>query len=159
MTVSNGEIQGHGFDRFSGEIDATRMEISGTRLAVSRGAMTLSGSASLTARDGSFDDAGVTGQLELRNAPVGELAREAGSTVEIAGTGSASVRLAGSVRRPEADLTLDIQRPAAFGEQIDRVRADAHYRPGRAGYRQRDRQGRNVRAAIQRELPASRRTI
>jgi translocation and assembly module TamB len=25
---------------------------------------------------------------------------------------------------------MDIQRPAAFGEQIDRLRADAHYRPG-----------------------------
>jgi translocation and assembly module TamB len=130
VTVSNGEIQGHGFDRFSGEIDATRMEVSGTRLAVSRGAMTVSGSAALTARAGSFDDGGMTGQLELRNAAVGELAREAGSTVEITGTGSASVRLAGSVRRPEADVTLDIQRPAAFGEQIDRVRANAQYMPG-----------------------------
>jgi translocation and assembly module TamB len=130
LTASNGEIQGYGFDRFSGEIDATRMEVSGTRLAISRGAMTVSGSASLTAREGSFDDAGVTGQFELRNAAVGELAREAGSTVEIAGTGSASVRLTGSIRKPEANLTLDIQRPAAFGEQIDRLRADAHYRPG-----------------------------
>jgi translocation and assembly module TamB len=130
VTVSNGEIQGHGFDRFSGELDATRMAISGTRLTVIRGAMTLSGSASLTARAGSFDDAGVTGQLELRNAPVGELVREAGSTVEIAGTASASVRLTGSIGKPEANLTIDIQRPSGFGEQIDRVRAEAHYMPG-----------------------------
>ena len=130
VTVSNGAIQGHGFDRFSGEIDATRMEINGTRLAVSRGGMTVSGTASLSAREGSFEDAGVTGQLELRNAAVGELAREAGSTVEIMGTGSASVRLTGSIRKPEADLTMDIQRPAALGEQLDRVRADAHYRLG-----------------------------
>jgi len=130
ITVSNGTIQGHGFGQFSGEIDATRMTISGTRLTASRGLMTLTGSASLTARAGSFDDAGVAGQLELRNAPVGELAREAGSTAEIMGTGSASVRLTGSIRKPEANLTMDIQRPAAFGEQIDRVRADAHYLPG-----------------------------
>ena len=92
--------------------------------------MTVSGSASLTAREGSFDDAGVTAQFDLRNAPVGELAREAGSTVEITGTGSASVRVAGSIRQPEANLTMDIQQPAAFGEQLDRLRADAHYRPG-----------------------------
>ena len=130
VTVSNGEIQGHGFERFSGEIDATRMEISGTRLALSRGATTLSGTASLKAREGGFDDAGLSGQLDLRNASLGELAREAGSTVEVAGTGSASVRLGGSIRRPEAELALDIQRLAALGEQIDRVRADAHYRPG-----------------------------
>ena len=130
VTVSNGEIQGHGFDRFSGEIDASRMELNGTRLAVSRGGMTVSGSASLMARAGSFDDAGVTGQLDLRNAAVGELAREAGSTVEIVGTGSATVRLAGSIRKPEANVSVDIQRPSAFGEQIDRLRADAHYMPG-----------------------------
>jgi translocation and assembly module TamB len=130
VTVSNGAIQGHGFDRFTGEIDATRQAISGTRLTVSRGGTTVSGAARLTARAGSFDDPGVAGQFDLRNASVGDLAREAGSTVEIMGTGSASVHVAGTVKRPEAELTLDIQKPAAFGEQLDRVRADLRYRPG-----------------------------
>ncbi len=130
VTVSNGEIQGHGFDRFSGELDATRMEISGTRLAVTRGGMTASGTVRLTARGGGFDDASVAAQFDLRNAPVGELAREAGSTTEVMGTGSASVHVAGTLKRPEAELTLDIQKPAAFGEQIDRLRADARYLPG-----------------------------
>jgi len=130
VTVSNGEIQGHGFDRFSGEIDATRREISGTRLALSRGAMTASGAASLKAREGKFEDAAVSAQFDLSNAPVGELVREAGGTVELTGTGSASIRLTGSIRKPEANLTLDIQRPAAFGEQIDRVRAAVRYLSG-----------------------------
>jgi translocation and assembly module TamB len=130
VTVSNGEIQGHGFDRFSGEIDATRREISGTRLALSRGAMTVSGTAGLQAREGSFEDAGLSGQLDLRNAPIGELVREAGSTAEITGTGSSSIRLTGSIRKPEANLTMDIQRPSAFGEQIDRLRTDVRYVPG-----------------------------
>ena len=87
VTVSNGEIQGHGFDHFSGDIDATRMQIGGTQLAVSRGAMTVAGSAHLTAREGSFDDAGLTGQFELRNAPVGDLMKEAGSKFDLTGTG------------------------------------------------------------------------
>ncbi|HEV8412503.1 MAG TPA: translocation/assembly module TamB domain-containing protein [Bryobacteraceae bacterium] len=130
VTVANGMIQGHGFDRFTGEIDATRQEINGTRLAVSRGAMTASGAASLKARQGSFDDPSVAAQLDLRNVPLGDLAREAGGTVEIMGTGSANVHVAGTFQRPEAELTLDIQKPAAFGEQADRVRADARYRPG-----------------------------
>ena len=46
------------------------------------------------------------------------------------GTGSASGSIAGSIRRPELQVALDIQQPAAFGEQIDRVRADARYRLG-----------------------------
>jgi translocation and assembly module TamB len=130
VTVNNGEIQGYGFERFSGELDATRTDISGARLAISHGAMTVSGSARVTARQGSFDDPTVSGQFEVINAPVAELAKEAGSTVEVMGTGSASVRLAGTARRPEFETTLDIQRLAAFGERIDRLRADAHYRPG-----------------------------
>ena len=130
VTVSNGEIQGYQFDRFTGEIDATRMEISGTRLTAVRGAMNVTGSARLTARDGSFDDAGIAGQLELRNAALAELAKEAGNTVAIEGTASANIRLSGSVRQPDLGLALDIQRPQAFGEHVDRVRADAHYRPG-----------------------------
>ena len=130
VTVSNGEIQGRRFDRFAGEIDATRAEISGTRLIASRGSMTLAGSARLTARDGKFDDAAIAGQLELRNAALAELAREAGSSIEITGTGSANIRLAGSVRQPDLALALDIQGPQAFGEHVDRVRADARYRPG-----------------------------
>jgi len=130
VTVSNGVIQGHGFDRFTGEIDATRQEISGSRLTISRGAMTASGTASLKARQGSFDDPGVEAQFDLRNASVGELAKELGSTVEITGTGSARGHVGGSLRRPEAELTLDIEKPAGLGEQIDRVHADARYRLG-----------------------------
>jgi translocation and assembly module TamB len=130
VTISNGVIQGHAFDRFTGDIDATRMEINGTRLGISRGAATATGAVRLTAREGAFADPGVAAQLDLKNASLGELAREFGSKVEIAGTGSASVHVAGSLRRPEAELTLDIQKPAAFGEQLDRLRAEARYRPG-----------------------------
>jgi translocation and assembly module TamB len=130
VTVSNGVIQGHGFDQFSGEIDATRQEISGTKLTVSRGAMIASGAATLKAREGSFDDPSVAAQFELKNASVNELVREAGSTVEVLGTGSATVHVAGTLRRPEAELALDVQKPAAYGEQVDRVRADVRYRLG-----------------------------
>jgi len=130
VTVSNGEIQGYVFDRFNGELDATEKEISGTRLTVSRNGMTASGSLRLTAREGSFEDAGITGQFDLRNASVAELAREAGSAVQITGTGSATGSIAGSIRRPDLQVALNIQQPAAFGEQLDRVRADARYRLG-----------------------------
>ena len=130
VTVSNGVIQGFGFDRFDGEIDATRMEIGATRLTVSRNGVSATGSVHLAARQGSFEDAGITGLFDLRNASVAELAREAGSTVQMTGTGSASGRITGSIRQPDLQAALDIQQPAAFGERIDRVRADARYRLG-----------------------------
>jgi len=130
VTISNGVIQGEGFDRFTGEIDATRQEINGTRLVISRGAMTASGMVNLKAREGSFDDPSLDAQFDLKNASVGELVKELGSSVEITGTGSVSGHVGGSLRRPEAQLTLDIEKPAALGEQIDRVHADARYRLG-----------------------------
>jgi translocation and assembly module TamB len=71
----------------------------------------------------------LTAQFDLRNAALGDLVKEAGGTLEVTGTGSASGRVTGSVRRPEAQLALDVQKGAAFGEQIDRLRADAHYLP------------------------------
>ncbi|HEY2845886.1 MAG TPA: translocation/assembly module TamB domain-containing protein, partial [Bryobacteraceae bacterium] len=130
VTVNNGEIQGYAFDRFSGDIDATRTAIAGTQLAAARGAMTVSGSGGVAAREGSFADGTVSGQVNVQNAPIADLAKEAGSSVAVTGTGSASVRVAGTVQRPEIDMTLDVQRPAAFGEKLDRVRAEARYRPG-----------------------------
>ena len=132
VTASNGEIQGHGFDRFSGDVDATHMAISGTRLTLSPRRDDSLGSASLTANAGNFDDAGISGQLELRNAPLGELVREAG---QHGGNRRVLARQRfvwldrSRSRRPESD-SLDIQRPAAFGEQIDRLRVDANYMPG-----------------------------
>src|SRR4029078_196953 len=105
VTVSNGEVQGYGFERFSGKIDATRREIKGTRLAISHGAMTVAGSADVIAREGKFDDPAVTGQFDVRNAVLADLLKEAGSTMAVTGTGSANVRLAGTARRPELDVT------------------------------------------------------
>src|SRR5579862_5541530 len=128
-TVSNGEIQGHGFDRFTGEIEADGSRIQANQLVLARGPTEITGSATLTAKQGVFDDAAVTAQLNIRNASLADLAHEAGSSAEITGTGSATVTLTGTVTRPDAEIALDVQNPAAFGEQIDRLRATVHYTP------------------------------
>ena len=92
VTVSNGEVQGHPFDRFAGEIDATLREIQANQVILARGPTEVTGTAKLTARAGSFEDAAVASRLTVRNVAVGDLVREAGSALAISGTGSSPRR-------------------------------------------------------------------
>src|SRR6185503_1884535 len=59
-----------------------------------------------------------------------DLLRQAGSTLQATGTAAATVRISGSVERPEANITLDVVNPEAFGEKIERLRAEVRYLPG-----------------------------
>ena len=129
VSVTNASVAGHSFDRFSAAITATRDAVAASRFTLSRGPTEATGSASVTARGGSFEDAALSGQGSLRNVNLAELAKEAGSTVEVMGTASATVRVSGSVRAPEAEIDLDARKLAALGEQIDRLRATARLAP------------------------------
>src|ERR1019366_9604570 len=40
---------------------------------------------------------------------------------------AATVRLSGSVKQPEAEGGLQVEKPAAYGEQADRLRANVRY--------------------------------
>ncbi len=125
-SATNGQVEGHAFDRFAATLDATNNAISATRFTLARGATDVSGDATITAREGKFDDASLAGQFTARNLNLAEIVKEAGSTFTVTGTASATIRASGTVMQPEADVTLDVQKPAAFGEQADRIRANVH---------------------------------
>jgi translocation and assembly module TamB len=122
--VTNGSVQGHGFDKFNATLDVTEGTITASSFTISRAMTEANGSATVAAGNGSFDDATVTAQVNLRNARLNELAKEAGSTLEVMGTASAAVRVSGSVREPQAAITLDVQQPSALGEHAGRLRAN-----------------------------------
>ena len=123
VEVVNGSVEGHGFDRFTAGADLSRSQIVASSFVLTRGVTEATGDATLTARQDSFDDAAVTAQVNVRNANLEELLKEAGSTVSAKGTASAGVRVSGSLGEPQADVALDVARPEAFGEAMDRVRA------------------------------------
>jgi translocation and assembly module TamB len=129
VTGSNGIVEGHPFERFSATLNATPDSIAASKFNLGRGALELSGNASIAARNGSFDDAAISSQATIRNANLQELTKEFGAGIEVAGTGSATVQLSGSIRTPQAEVVLDAQKPAAFGEQLDRLRAKIHITP------------------------------
>ena len=137
-----GSVEGHAFDRFTAGVDLARSQIVASGFVLSRGATEASGSATFTAPQGQvakatvaagpvngqtvvvqFDDAAVAAQFNVRNANLEELLKEFGSAVSAKGTASAGVRVSGFVREPQAEITLDVIKPEAFGESMDRVRA------------------------------------
>jgi translocation and assembly module TamB len=131
VTIAGAIVEGHSVDRISATLDGTRHQINFAQLTVSRGATQLNGSASIAERNGSLDDAAISAQLTVANAQLGELlpefAKELKLDTPITGTATATVRLSGTVRQPEADIAAQIEKVTAFGEQVDRLTANVKY--------------------------------
>jgi translocation and assembly module TamB len=125
--VTNAVYDGHLIPSFTGSVTADSREIRVDKLVLDRGATRVEGQLVLTARNGAFEDAGIAGQLTLRNASVAELTKEFQAGVEVAGTASGTFRIAGTLRKPEAQGTLQVDKPVGFGEQIDRLTATLRY--------------------------------
>lgn len=122
LTISSASVQGHAFDRFSGEIRADRNSVRIEKAMLARGATVIEGSAEKTG------DA-IAAQVSIRGAQLSEIVKEAGSSFEISGTASGTAQVSGSLKRPQAEISAEILNLAAFGEQLDRVRAKVHYSP------------------------------
>jgi translocation and assembly module TamB len=123
VEIVNGSVQGHAFDRFTSGADLSLSQLVASGVVLSRGATEASGSATFTAHQDGFTDPSVDAQFNLRNANLEELLKEAQSPVSAKGTASAGVRVSGTLNEPAADVTLDVAKPEAFGEALDRVRA------------------------------------
>jgi translocation and assembly module TamB len=139
LTLTSAAIEGHGFDRFSAEIDATRHEIQLTRAIITRGNTQIEGTGSIATRNHenldseSFNNAAISAQLRVRNASLSDAAGEFGNpwmvSTGVAGTAAATVRLSGSMGQPEAEIAVQIENPTAFGERFDGLRADIRTSP------------------------------
>lgn len=134
VAVNSARWDGHAFDRFTSDVEAGLHSVTLQRLMLSRGATAIEGSAGIAAgfgnfKDGKFEDGALAAQLSVRNASLAELAKEAGVTTAVAGTATATLRVSGTMRRPEAEIGLQVDQPSAFGEQADRLRANLRYAP------------------------------
>ena len=122
LSISSATFQGHAFDRFSGEIHATRRSVRVENATLSRGATVIEGS-------GETDGDAISGQFSIRGAQLAELAKETGSTFEIDGTAQGSARVWGTIARPQAEISGDVVNLTGLGEHIDNVRATVRYSP------------------------------
>jgi translocation and assembly module TamB len=130
-SVTNGVVtvgkDAHPFDSFTATLDADRKDVHVSAFTLTRGATSIDGQAGISARNGSFEDAAIDSKLNVHNAQLAELLKEAGSKLDVTGAATANVHLFGSVKKPVADVTAQVEKLAAFDEQIDRVSAKVHY--------------------------------
>ncbi len=114
------------FDRFNGDVEASRSFVCLQHAEIARGATEVTGSVELAPPS---EDGTIAGQLTVRNAQIAEVAKEAGIATTIAGAAGATIRFTGPIKRPNAEIALQVDKPAGFGEQLDRLRADVRYSP------------------------------
>jgi translocation and assembly module TamB len=135
VTIANASIEGHGFDRFTADVQASSQAVALRRLALSRAQTQITGDAvigaAITSGNANFLDGPLTAQLSVKNLPAAAIAREfeiaTVASVEADALASATVHLSGTARRPEADIALDAVQATAFGEKFERVRANLRY--------------------------------
>ena len=131
VAVSNASVQGHGFDRLNGDIQASRRSVALRRMTISRGQTQIAGDVALAANGGAsggdFATGPLTAQLSVKNASLAEAARELGLVTDAQGTASATLRLSGTARDPQAEAAFDAIKVTALGEQAERVRGNLRY--------------------------------
>ena len=130
-TVTNASLEGHAFDRFTADGQASRKAISLARLVLSRGQTEIAGEAAIGASGGTFLDGPLTAQLTVKNLQLAPTAREfeiaTVASVDADALASAAVRLSGTPRHPEAEIALDATQATAMGESFGRVHANLRY--------------------------------
>ncbi|MDP8989354.1 MAG: translocation/assembly module TamB domain-containing protein [Acidobacteriota bacterium] len=132
VTVTNASMDGHVFDRFTADVQASAQAIAVRRLMLARAQTQVTGDAVVSAAAaGDFVDGPLTAQLSVKNLALAAVAREFGiataTSVDADALASAIVKLSGSARNPQADIALDATQATALGEKFERVRGNLHY--------------------------------
>jgi translocation and assembly module TamB len=125
-SVANASIDGHSFDRFQANLTASRGSVKLDRALIARGPTEVEGSAEIAPPG---RDAAIHAQIRVRNAPVAELLKESGVAFALSATAAGTVTFDGTIAQPHADIELSLDKPAAFGEQLDHLQTTLQYAP------------------------------
>ena len=111
VTIANASSEGHGFDRFTADVQASAQSIALRRLVLTRAQTQVTGDAMIGAAADNFLDGPLAAQLSVKNLQLAAAAREFGiatvASIDADALASATVKLSGTARRPEADIALD----------------------------------------------------
>ena len=125
--LTNASVEGHAFDRFTGNVHASGQIVELTGATVTRGATQISGDASLRENASGFSDGLLRGKLNFANLALAEVDKEFGVNAKVSGNASGSVELTGTLRDPHADVTADAGPVSGYGQTLDRLRARGRY--------------------------------
>ena len=126
-SLVHANVDGHFIERTDAHVQADRNSIQLTGWTASRGSTQIDGTASIATPSGDLINATVEAKLNVRNAQLAELTKEAGANVSVTGVAAGTLHVFGPIRQPEAEITADVEHPAAFGEQLDRLHASVRY--------------------------------
>ena len=111
VTVTNASVEGHAFDRFTADVQASPQAVALRRLTLTRAQTQVTGDAVVGANAGNFLDGPLTAQLSVKNLPLAAAAREFGdrhgSQCGCRCLGVGHRPSSGTARRPEAEIALD----------------------------------------------------
>jgi translocation and assembly module TamB len=130
----------HAFDSVTATLTASSNDVRVSTFTLARGkkapiemaagtmeVTTADGEAHLSARNGSFEDAAVDAKINLHNARIADVLKEAGVDFDATAIASASAHITGTIQNPTADVTVQAERLAAFDEVLDRLSGKVHY--------------------------------
>ncbi len=118
------------FDRFSATVDITKSQAILNTLAVEQGRMRVGGQGRVGLHEWKLEDSSsISALISVQGADIQKLASENGSQISVTGTLSANLQVSGTFETPLASGNVEVQNVTAFGEHVDRARADITYTP------------------------------
>ncbi len=131
IAASNLVWEGRTLERVEANVALAKDRVQVEDLELRQRRMRLSGSAQAGLREWSpAPDQLISGNLTLRAPELTELLAEAGQTPPVAGDVTATVTLAGTVGAPGGTARVTVVKGAAFGQDFERVEAQARYSAG-----------------------------
>jgi translocation and assembly module TamB len=128
LVASRFIVQGQKFDKLSTALTADRSGINARTLALGQGELAVTGSARIGLTNWRVVDASpIAGSLQVRNAALDRLLRDAGQKVDISGTLQGAANISGTVKVPQISAQVTIDRAGVYGEALDRVTGSVMY--------------------------------
>ena len=116
------------FDHLTTGFDVDASRLSASNLTLAENGTRVTGGGSIALADWKTTEASaLSANLALRDLDVAKVLKDAGATVEVTGTASATIHVQGTYGSPTAAVQLTVLKPAAYGEQLDSYQADLRY--------------------------------
>ncbi len=128
VVLNDFEGEGQKFGKLTASLAANPDGIRVRSFALVQDATTLDGSLTLGFQNWKPAEASpVSGTLRLRGAQLEKLLAGAGQKVPVTGTLSGSIAVTGTYGSPKAVMQALVDKPTAYGEKFDRLRAELRY--------------------------------
>ncbi len=120
--------QGQNFESLTAGLAANPTGLRVRSFVLTQDALVLDGSANVGLQDWKLvDTSALSGTLRLRGAQIEKLLKDAGQTVPATGALSGTVAVSGTYGAPRAVMEALVDKPTAYGEKYDRLRAEVRY--------------------------------